>query len=467
MQSSAMLVRRDAAEQVGYLDPAFFVYSDETDFCKRLRDARLARSSSCPARGPCTTTSCPRTPPPCGGASSSSTAAATATSESTACTLTRLVWRVCWAWAYLARAAAAAADTGPRPAALPAPRPPGARAESRRGDPRGGGGLQRRAGRNTLSQRPWSTLTPPSSPPSCGAARVACSCCSHADGVLLLAGLLVLAAAEAGLAYSIGLGPLDKLSGPAGVGAALVGPRRRGRRRSGAGAPAGRCSRRRAGGGAVPAAALVRQLELAARVDRRRRPARPAAAALLRARRGRGGARLAGAARPRAASRCRVRSRCPPRRSSLSPALSLLWADDLEAGANLLLFFTLPFAAAPGHGGAGRLPRGRTARPWRPPRSRWPRCSPWSGSGRRPRASSSSTRPTSRSRTRTRTTSGSRRCSATRASTAATWCSAWRSCSRCSPRAAGEPGRSSRCWRSCGRACSSPTRSRASPRCSP
>jgi N-acetylglucosaminyl-diphospho-decaprenol L-rhamnosyltransferase len=38
-QSSAMLVRREAAEQVGYLDPEFFVYSDETDFCKRLSDA--------------------------------------------------------------------------------------------------------------------------------------------------------------------------------------------------------------------------------------------------------------------------------------------------------------------------------------------------------------------------------------------------------------------------------------------
>jgi N-acetylglucosaminyl-diphospho-decaprenol L-rhamnosyltransferase len=38
-QSSAMLVRREAAEEVGYLDPDFFVYSDETDFCKRLRDA--------------------------------------------------------------------------------------------------------------------------------------------------------------------------------------------------------------------------------------------------------------------------------------------------------------------------------------------------------------------------------------------------------------------------------------------
>jgi len=38
-QSSAMLVRRKAAEQVDFLDPAFFVYSDETDFCKRLHDA--------------------------------------------------------------------------------------------------------------------------------------------------------------------------------------------------------------------------------------------------------------------------------------------------------------------------------------------------------------------------------------------------------------------------------------------
>jgi N-acetylglucosaminyl-diphospho-decaprenol L-rhamnosyltransferase len=39
VQSSAMLVRREAAEAVGYLDPDFFVYSDETDFSKRLGDA--------------------------------------------------------------------------------------------------------------------------------------------------------------------------------------------------------------------------------------------------------------------------------------------------------------------------------------------------------------------------------------------------------------------------------------------
>lgn len=39
VQSSAMLIRREAAAQVDWLDPEFFVYSDETDFCKRLQDA--------------------------------------------------------------------------------------------------------------------------------------------------------------------------------------------------------------------------------------------------------------------------------------------------------------------------------------------------------------------------------------------------------------------------------------------
>ena len=38
-QSAALLVRREAAEEIGWFDPAFFVYSDEVDFCKRLRDA--------------------------------------------------------------------------------------------------------------------------------------------------------------------------------------------------------------------------------------------------------------------------------------------------------------------------------------------------------------------------------------------------------------------------------------------
>jgi N-acetylglucosaminyl-diphospho-decaprenol L-rhamnosyltransferase len=38
-QSSALLVRREAAEAVGYMDPDFFVYYDECDFAKRLADA--------------------------------------------------------------------------------------------------------------------------------------------------------------------------------------------------------------------------------------------------------------------------------------------------------------------------------------------------------------------------------------------------------------------------------------------
>ncbi len=38
-QSAALLVRRDAAAAVDYLDPDFFVYSDEVDFARRLRDA--------------------------------------------------------------------------------------------------------------------------------------------------------------------------------------------------------------------------------------------------------------------------------------------------------------------------------------------------------------------------------------------------------------------------------------------
>ena len=44
--------------------------------------------------------------------------------------------------------------------------------------------------------------------------------------------------------------------------------------------------------------------------------------------------------------------------------LSLLWADDLEAGANMLAFFTLPFCSAR-HGGARVVPALGAARPGR------------------------------------------------------------------------------------------------------
>ena len=38
-QSAALMLRHAAAAEVGYLDADFFVYSDETDLCKRLGDA--------------------------------------------------------------------------------------------------------------------------------------------------------------------------------------------------------------------------------------------------------------------------------------------------------------------------------------------------------------------------------------------------------------------------------------------
>jgi GT2 family glycosyltransferase len=40
--SAALLVRRDAAEAIGYFDPDFFAFTDEVDFCRRLADAGWA-----------------------------------------------------------------------------------------------------------------------------------------------------------------------------------------------------------------------------------------------------------------------------------------------------------------------------------------------------------------------------------------------------------------------------------------
>ncbi len=41
-QSSALMVRREAAVAVGFLDSDFFVYYDECDFCRRLQDSGWA-----------------------------------------------------------------------------------------------------------------------------------------------------------------------------------------------------------------------------------------------------------------------------------------------------------------------------------------------------------------------------------------------------------------------------------------
>jgi N-acetylglucosaminyl-diphospho-decaprenol L-rhamnosyltransferase len=106
VQSSAMLVRREAAEAVGWLDPDFFVYSDETDFCRRLHDVgwRIlfvpgARAVHHDQLG---------------------TDVAAMRRRIVefhrnrdlyfvkhGMPVTRALWRVCWTWAYLVRAAAA------------------------------------------------------------------------------------------------------------------------------------------------------------------------------------------------------------------------------------------------------------------------------------------------------------------------------------------------------------------------
>jgi N-acetylglucosaminyl-diphospho-decaprenol L-rhamnosyltransferase len=114
-QSSAALVRREAAEAVNWLDGDFFVYSDETDFCKRLRDAGwrilFVPEASAVHHDQLT---------------SDSAAMARRIVEfhrnrdlyfrKHGLRATRLVWRVCWVWAYLVRAAAAALvpDRDPR-----------------------------------------------------------------------------------------------------------------------------------------------------------------------------------------------------------------------------------------------------------------------------------------------------------------------------------------------------------------
>ena len=113
-QSSAMLVRREAAEQVNWLDGDFFVYSDETDFCKRLRDAGWSILFVPGARA---------------------VHHDQLTSDVAAMRrrivefhrnrdlyfrkhglgATRLVWKACWTWAYLVRALAAAVLPGHDP----------------------------------------------------------------------------------------------------------------------------------------------------------------------------------------------------------------------------------------------------------------------------------------------------------------------------------------------------------------
>jgi N-acetylglucosaminyl-diphospho-decaprenol L-rhamnosyltransferase len=114
VQSSAMLVRREAAEAIDWLDPAFFVYSDETDFCRRLRDAGW-RILFVPAARAVHHDQL----------STDAEAMRRRIVEfhrgrdlyfrKHGMPVTRALWRVCWTWAYLVRAAAATVLPGHDP----------------------------------------------------------------------------------------------------------------------------------------------------------------------------------------------------------------------------------------------------------------------------------------------------------------------------------------------------------------
>src|SRR5919107_1517521 len=162
--------------------------------------------------------------------------------------------------------------------------------------------------------------------------------------VVLLAGLLVLAATEVALAWALGGGPLDRLSGASGAAALAAGA-------LAVGAAAALLVRRPA---LVPIAVLVAA------------PLRPpvsfdsSSTLLVRiAEDGRLGRLLplyfvlAAASAALGWRSLRGRELRPVPMEVALPAAaffafacsSLLWADDVEAGTNLLLFFTLPFVA--------------------------------------------------------------------------------------------------------------------------
>jgi len=106
VQSSAMLVRRSAAEQVDFLDPDFFVYSDETDFCKRLRDAGF-EILFVPGARAVHHNQLSNDPRSMSRRIVEFHRNRDLYFRKHGQNATRILWRVCWTWAYLARAAAA------------------------------------------------------------------------------------------------------------------------------------------------------------------------------------------------------------------------------------------------------------------------------------------------------------------------------------------------------------------------
>lgn len=106
VQSSAMMVRRAAAEQVGWLDPDFFVYSDETDFQRRLRDAGW-RVLFVPAAEAVHHDQLSTDPSAMRRRIVEFHRGRDLYFRKHRMPVTRLVWRACWGWSYLVRAAAA------------------------------------------------------------------------------------------------------------------------------------------------------------------------------------------------------------------------------------------------------------------------------------------------------------------------------------------------------------------------
>jgi hypothetical protein len=114
VQSSAALVRREAGEQVGFFDSDFFVYSDETDFCKRLRDAGW-RILFVPGARAVHHDQLGTDPASMARRIVEFHRNRDRYFRKHGMTATRLTWKICWTWAYLARAAVAALLAGRDP----------------------------------------------------------------------------------------------------------------------------------------------------------------------------------------------------------------------------------------------------------------------------------------------------------------------------------------------------------------
>jgi N-acetylglucosaminyl-diphospho-decaprenol L-rhamnosyltransferase len=114
VQSSAALVRREAGEQVGFFDSDFFVYSDETDFCRRLCDAGW-RILFVPGARAVHHDQLGTDPASMARRIVEFHRNRDRYFRKHGMTATRLTWKICWTWAYLARAAVAALLPGRDP----------------------------------------------------------------------------------------------------------------------------------------------------------------------------------------------------------------------------------------------------------------------------------------------------------------------------------------------------------------